>query len=182
MGIDDWSAWMTKAQQGDQEAYKALLAEIYPAIQNFLRSKLGPLGATEDMVQECVLAIHKVRSSYDPQREFRPWMYAVVRNKLIDILRKQGRIQKKEVANSEIVETYSEDDSYTGQEESSEAVHKALEALPEEMRRAVVLTKIKGLSTKEAAESEGISEAAIRTRISRAYVLLRKLLEKEIGW
>ena len=182
MGLENWSSWMAQAQKGDQEAYKKLLNEIYPVIQNFLIKKIGPYAFEEDMVQECLISIHKAMPTYDPNREFRAWMYAIVRNKLIDILRKKQRTTEKEINNNEILETKAAEPAYTANEEVNDLVQDALGKLPDEMKKAVELTKIKGLSTKEAASELNCTEASLRTRISRAYSIMRIELENEIGW
>ena len=170
---------MEQAQNGDQKAYAQLLQGIYPVIQRFLIKRLGALGHDDDLTQECIMAIHKARHTYDSSRKFLPWMFAVVNYKAIDIMRKKQRIWSREITSDEIIATISTDETNTElEEETSELVHAALNSLPDDMRRAVELTKIQGLDTKEAAEREGISSAALRTRISRAYKVMRKQLEK----
>ena len=169
---------MAQAQGGDGQAYEQLLTELYPVVRKFLTSKMGPSGAQDDIVQECIMAIHKARHTYDPQRSFMPWMFAVVRYKSIDILRKLQKQWAREIQDDERVATIAADDSNNKEEAS--LVREAINNLPEDMRRAVTLTKLDGLDTKEAAEQEGISPVALRTRVSRAYKLLRENLEKEL--
>lgn len=176
-----WQLWMAQAQTGDENAYKQLLAGIYPIIQRFLLSKFGPLGTSEDMTQECLIAIHKARHTYDPKRPFQPWMFAVVRYKSIDLLRKKQKQWQREISDDEYVATYSVSDTNTQIEGEREMVREALDGLPEEMKRAVVLTKIDGLNTKEAAHKEGVSQVALRSRVSRAYKVLRKKMERELA-
>lgn len=175
-----WQYWMAQAQKGDEAAYKKLLDSIYPAIKKFLTYKFGPLMVAEDMTQECLIAIHRARHTYSPDRPFRPWMFAVVRYRSIDLLRKKQKQWKREVANEEYIATYRDDDSNKSVEAESEKIHEALSQLPEDMKRAVILTKIEGLNTKEAADKEGISQVALRSRVSRAYKVLRKRLEQEV--
>ncbi|MSR13248.1 MAG: hypothetical protein EXR86_01530 [Gammaproteobacteria bacterium] len=82
-----WAHWMACAQRGDQEAYGDLLREIGAAIEIYLRVRFGNMDVLEDCVQECLMAIHAARHTYDPSRLFRPWMFTVVRHKTIDLLR-----------------------------------------------------------------------------------------------
>lgn len=172
---------MAQAQKGDESAYQQLLADIYPIIQKFLLRKFGPLGTSEDIAQECLIAIHKARHTYDPKRPFQPWMFAVIRYKSIDFMRKKQKQWQREVLDDEYVATYRASDTNTQIEEERERVQEALSCLPPDMKRAVVLTKIEGLDTKEAALKEGISQVALRSRVSRAYKVLRKKMEREIA-
>jgi len=177
-----WKKLMTRAQYGDEESYGLLLGEIYPVVRRYLVSKLGAFGYNEDVTQECLISIHRARHTYDPVRPFAPWMFAVVKYKSIDILRKHQRIWKKEVADGDFDGKTTPEGANTIAREDIEVVHKALSSLPDEMRRAVVLTKIEGMSTRDAAEVEDVTEAALRTRVSRAYKVLRKQLEADFGY
>ena len=177
-----WKKLMTRAQFGDEESYGLLLQEIYPVVRRYLVSRLGVLGYDEDFTQECLLSIHRARHSYDPIRPFAPWMYAVVKYKSIDVLRKRQRVRSRESSKGEDIESAEAEAGPTIiAREDAEIIQKALESLPDEMRRAVMLTKVQGLSTRDAAEVEEVSEGALRTRISRAYKVLRKNLEADFG-
>jgi RNA polymerase sigma-70 factor (ECF subfamily) len=172
-----WRDLMTRAQDGDQGAYSELLSDLYPVVSAYLKKKLGALGADEDFVQECLIAVHNARQTYDSERPFSPWLFTVVRYKSIDILRKKQRIWKNELSDDEIVTNRAEE-SNSQVEEDKDLVKEALASLPDEMRCAVELTKIEGLATEEAAKMEKISSQALRARVSRAYKLMRKKLEK----
>ena len=172
-----WKELMVKALAGDQQAYGQLLTELYPVVSNYLKKRLGALGAEEDFAQECLMAIHNARHTYDSERPFSPWMFTVVKYKSIDLLRKKQRVWKNEVADEDLV-TNAAEDSNTKGEEDKELVRQALQSLPENMRRAVELTKIEGLSTEDAAKKEDVSAEALRARVSRAYKIMRKQLEK----
>ncbi|MEM7645377.1 MAG: RNA polymerase sigma factor [Pseudomonadota bacterium] len=178
---NDWQDLAQKAQSGDQAAYQNLLTQIYPVIKKFLISKVGPGHNHEDITQECLIAVHKALHTYDPKRPFKPWLFTVVRYRLIDNLRKIQKQMAREVLNPEILATSPDSDTYHEVEDTEEMIKKALDSLPSDMRRALVLTKIEGLSTQEASQKEGITPVALRSRVSRAYKTLRKKLEKEIA-
>ena len=177
---DRWRGLMEKAQGGDSAAYKQLLSEIYPIIEKYIIKRMGRMISYQDATQECITAIHNARHTYDPSKSFRPWMFAIVKYKSIDLLRKQQRLWSKEVIDDEYVATFSQEQSNIDSKEAKDLIQQALKQLPDSMRRAVVLTKLEGLNTKEASEKEGISEVAFRSRVSRAYKVMRKSLEKEI--
>lgn len=176
-----WSKWAASAQQGDSEAYEKLLIAISPEIHRFASLKTGHLASADDITQEVLVAIHSSLQTYSPGQSFKNWMLAIARYKIIDHLRERQRKWGKNVEFEEKLVTIDDSDAKEEGGELEMAVENAVNDLPDEMKRAVSLTKLQGLSTEQAAEVEGISSAALRTRISRAYQILRKRLESEFG-
>ena len=82
-----WAGLMAAAHRGDGQAYETLLTELGDAIQRYIERRFGSLVFIEDCVQECLLAIHAGRHTWDPKRPFRPWVFTIVRNRTIDLLR-----------------------------------------------------------------------------------------------
>src|SRR4029453_5013354 len=91
----DWATWMRAAIAGDAEAYRRFLMAITPHVRAVARSRCRTLYAAgnevEDIVQEVLLAIHLKRGTWDDSRPIGPWISAITRNKLIDILRRNRR-------------------------------------------------------------------------------------------
>ncbi len=169
---------MAAAQSGDEGAYRALLGELGSAGEGFLRSRLGEQPFVEDCLQEALLAVHEARHSYDPDRPFRPWFYAILRYKTIDCLRQQraGR-RRSEAQRSELeVERQGPPRDRLG---DMVTAGRLLAALSPQHREAIALTKIAGLSNAEAASQADISEGAMKVRVHRALGKLRRLLESE---
>jgi RNA polymerase sigma-70 factor (ECF subfamily) len=171
-----WSRQMGAAQRGDARAYEALLGELAVAIERYVRRRFGSLRLfSEDCVQECLLAVHVGRHTYDPRRPFRPWLFAIVRNKTIDLLRR-----------SYIAPGVSFDDAkspswrdYAADPADEVAAGQWLGQLEPLYRHALELTKLQGLSTAEAAVVAGVTETAMRARVSRALRATAQLLRKE---
>jgi RNA polymerase sigma-70 factor (ECF subfamily) len=173
-----WSEWMERAQAGDEDSYRRLLQALGTAIESYLRSRFGPLEYLEDIVQESLLAIHQARHTYDAGRPFRPWMFAIVRYKAIDMLRKRNVRQNVNVAVTDDeqqvpMESRVSNDNAEGLVESVELFQRIKPAY----RQALILTKVAGLSNREAAGSVGVSEAAMKVRVHRALNELRNLLK-----
>lgn len=166
-----WSRYMAAAHTGDGRLYELLLREIAAAIEGYVRRRFGRLSFTEDCVQECLLAIHMGRHTYDPRRPFRPWLFTIVRNKTIDLLRRAAAAP--EHAGAQQPERYEADPA------DELAATEVLSALTPQYRDALALTKIAGYSTSQAAARIGISETAMRTRVSRALRATAALLRKE---
>src|SRR6516164_2580003 len=93
---NDWAAWMRAAMAGDASAYQQLLVSLAPHIRAVARSRCrrfgAPEGEVEDLVQEVLLTIHLKRGTWDQSRPIGPWVAAIARHKLIDLLRRKRHI------------------------------------------------------------------------------------------
>ena len=87
------SGLMCQAQAGDSRAYTQLLREVSASLRAFVRSRRRSSSPSdvEDLVQDIIISLHAVRSTYDPARPFTPWMMAIARNRIVDGARKHGR-------------------------------------------------------------------------------------------
>jgi RNA polymerase sigma-70 factor, ECF subfamily len=169
-----WSSYMAAAHRGDARLYERLLGELGHVIERYVTRRFGALSFTEDCVQECLLAVHHARHTYDPSRPFRPWLFAIVRNKTIDLLR---RSYAREPLSAESLDS-SNAPSVPGPEAELDS-GRFLERLKPQFRRALALTKVYGYSVNEAAERAGISETAMKSRVSRAIKAAESLLDEE---
>ena len=169
------SELMGAAQEGDQEAYRRLLATIQPIIFRYVRRRIPSDAAAEDVCQEVLLTIHRVRHTYDPQRPFEPWLYAIARSRVIDHLRRARRISGAEVMMEILPEI-----PQIGGEMTGESALEILDRLPAAQREAFMMLKIEGLSTREAAERAGITVSAVKVRAHRAYNALKKAFSPDV--
>ncbi len=168
---------MAAAQDGDQRAYAALLRTVTPYLRRQVRRYLRDAGEVEDVVQEILLTVHRVRHTYDPARPFRPWLVAIAKRRIIDRLRGRIRRDAREVVVAPDDETFTEAAANTIEEEPDHsALHAAVAALPEGQRRAVELLKFQDLSLKEASAVSGMSIGALKVAGHRAYKALRAAL------
>jgi RNA polymerase sigma-70 factor (ECF subfamily) len=173
-----WSALMVNAQAGNESDYQQLLKELANVTEKFLRSRFGDHHFIEDCVQEALIAIHQARHTYDPQRPFRPWLFAIVRHKAIDTLRKQRTRDK-------VVDQYKSEQEVrfpAGNQTSYEvelSEGSILASLSAQHREVLILTKIMGFSIAEAAAKLGISEGAVKVRVHRAIRRLQKFLARD---
>ncbi len=166
---------MLASHQGDQEAYQKLLTEVSYVIEDYLHLRFGPINVLEDCVQECLLALHIARNTYDPKRPFRPRMFTIVRHKTIDILRKTNRQVQIERAVAQ------EHDDVIDPGQLTKLIDgiRVLNRLSPDHREAVALTKYAGYTVPEAADWLGISESALKARLHRGLLAIRKQLETE---
>jgi RNA polymerase sigma-70 factor (ECF subfamily) len=126
-------------------------------------------------VQECLLAIHRARATYDPDRRFRPWMFTIVRHKAIDLLRRRGTRQRHEAKEDSGVEAAAPMADPTAALQAAEA----LQGLAQVHRDALILTKLQGHSLDEAARHAGVSVTAMKSRVHRGIQQVRRHLAQE---
>ena len=84
---DNFEALMQQALKGDMRAYAALLRETSRFLRPFLAKRLNSAAEVDDLMQEILISIHKARHTYDGNRPYKPWVYAIARFRLQDHLR-----------------------------------------------------------------------------------------------
>ena len=182
-GAEDkaWSRLMAAAQDGDRKAYEALLRQAVPYICAVVRGLHAAPDRVEEVVQEVLLTVHRVRHTYDPARPFRPWLAAIARRRAIDALRRRRRMETHEVFDAITYETFADPAANKHQERPATTEHlsMAVANLPARQREAVRLLKLRGLSLAEASAESGTSVAALKVNAHRAIKALRKRLTGE---
>lgn len=161
---------MVAVRGGDRTAYRKMLAEAGARIRAMLARKIGADSELEDILQECLIAIHEKRHTLDPGRPVGPWMYAIANYKLIDHWRKRGR--------SRLVFDDSADIEVAADTFADVDIVALLDELPEAQAQAIRLTHIDGLTNREAAEKVGIGVSAMKLRVHRGMLRLKEMVEE----
>jgi RNA polymerase sigma-70 factor (ECF subfamily) len=170
----DLAGLMVRYQAGDADA----LAELYRATAqgmiNFVYGLTGDRALSEDVLQEVFLRVHRVRHTYTPGRPMRPWLYGIARHVAIDVLRKRGRelLVGDETLQQKVAPP-------AGAALEMADLEAALAGLPKTQREAFLMTKVSGLSVREAAAALGASEGAVKVGVHRAVKALRSFLDGE---
>lgn len=176
----DWYEWMLLAQAGDAHAYNRLLASVSTAITGYILRRFGNVEFADDCVQESLIALHEARHTFLPGRPIRPWVFAIVRNQAIDMLRRQQRRQRLFAVDlDDPTSPIPDAGPDAGMDDRCEAAGRVIEALPPQQKQALVLTKLMGLSITEAALRAGISAGAMKVRVHRATRAAIKVVEAD---
>jgi RNA polymerase sigma-70 factor (ECF subfamily) len=165
---NDWAVWMRAAMTGDAGAYRQLLVSLAPRLRAVARSRCRSLGAPEDeiedLVQEVLLTIHLKRGTWDQSRPIGPWVAAITRNKLIDVLRRRGRHITVPIEDFE--------DSLQAEDQSPELPAREIDSLLARLRpqqREIVRSiSLDGSSIRETADRLQMTEGAVRVTLHRA--------------
>ncbi|WP_255444182.1 sigma-70 family RNA polymerase sigma factor [Achromobacter sp. LC458] len=167
--------WL-QAQAGDETAYRDVLGRIARLLRAYLRRRMGGWqDDVEDLVQECLLALHLQRASYDPTQPLSAWVYAISRHKLIDFWRRNRRYGALNDSIDDVDESLLAGD--VTETTSHVDLARLLAVLPVAQRQAIELTKLEGLSVAEAASRIGMSEGAIRVQVHRGLKRLSQLVK-----
>lgn len=154
------------ANGGDARAYAAFLRQITPLVRGIARSRGGGLGAEscEDIVQETLLAIHQKRQTWREDMPVRPWLYAIVRYKVVDAFRARGR--RVQVP----IEDYAETIAAAPDADPTERTDadRVINQLDERSQRIVRAIGQDGETITDTAEKLGMTETAVRVALHRS--------------
>ncbi len=172
------SALMAAAQAGNGAAYAALLRLSVPIIRGVGRGRGLTPDAADELVQEVLLTLHRVRHTYDPSRPFTPWLRAIAERRAIDAMRRHGR--RREVHDPERYAGHADPAANAERQadlgERTRLLADAVEALPAGQRDAVERLAFREQSLAEAAEETGRSKVALKVNLHRALKTLRARL------
>ena len=165
---NDWAVWMRAAMTGDAGAYRQLLVSLAPHLRAVARSRCrsvgAPEGEVEDIVQEVLLTMHLKRGTWDRSRPIGPWVAAITRNKLIDILRQRGR--HITVPIEDFMDSLQAEDLTP--ELSTRDIDTLLGHLKPRQREIVRSISLNGSSIRETADRLQMTEGTVRVTLHRA--------------
>jgi RNA polymerase sigma factor (sigma-70 family) len=176
---EDWAIWMRAAISGDSAAYHRFLSAVTPHLRAMACRRCDRFGAprseAEDIVQEVLLAIHTKRGTWDPTRPIGPWISTIVRNKLIDALRRRGR--QVSVPIEDVIDFLEAEEQADPLEYRD--VERMLERLKEPQRGIVRSISVDGCSIRETADRFHMTEGAVRVAMHRALKALAAFYRSE---
>lgn len=148
---------------GSAADHAALLRLLVPLLRAYFRKRAsGADDDIEDLVQDCLIAVHVRRATYDRDRPFTAWLFAVARYKMIDHFRRTRRLQPVEDMEDMIVSEGFEDDAGARMD-----IDGLLNTLPDKQARMIRATRIDGLSVAEAAIANAIGESDVKISVHR---------------
>ena len=160
---DELRRLMVDGLDGNAGAHQALLRLLVPLLRGYYRRRAnGSADDIEDLVQETLIAVHTRRATYDRERPFSGWLFAIARYKMIDHFRRRSRLQPIDGLDEMLVAEGFEDASLARVD-----VARLLDRLPPKQARAIRDTRIEGLSVAEAAARAGIGESDVKVSVHR---------------
>jgi RNA polymerase sigma-70 factor (ECF subfamily) len=178
---------MARYCAGEATAFQAVYGLLAPRLLGYLFGLLRDRAAAEDTLQLTFLKLHEARGTYVAGANPIPWIYTIAHRTALDELRKRKRARVRLTADGAlpaeppahvtgVAEEARSDEADGATAAATRGALAALERLPENQREALLLTKVHGRSTAEAAMIAGTTPGAIKQRAHRAYLTLRQML------
>ncbi|MEO6604054.1 MAG: sigma-70 family RNA polymerase sigma factor [Aeromicrobium sp.] len=147
----------------------------------FAMSRLGDEGLAQDAVQETILRAWRSGGSFDPSRaSLRTWLYAIMRNVVIDLAARRRRTSL--LTSTLALAPGGEDMSdHTGSVMDADLITRALGALSDDHRIAIVETYLRDRPYDEVAGELGVSLSTLRSRVFYGLKQLRLTIEKMVA-
>jgi RNA polymerase sigma-70 factor (ECF subfamily) len=177
-GQAELTALVERAIAGDRSAFEQIVVRFERRVLLLSWRLLGSQEDAEDASQEVFLRAYKYLHRFDNKRAFEPWLVRLT----VNVCRDLGRQRKPNVPlEPELLRAAGDPHSELSSEQRRQSLYRALAALPEKERAAVVLRDIEGLPTAEVAEILGSSEATVRSQISTARLKIKKAVQRMRG-
>lgn len=177
-GID---ARIARAVAGDREAQHAILAQLLPRVRNLVRYLVRGDADVDDIAQQALIAILRALGGYRGEGSLESWASRItVRVALSHVRRRRAREGELERAAPElraVRERGTPPDAYVVRRDLA----RALDALPDDQRHAVVLHHVTGLSAPELAEELGVPLETARSRLRLGMRKLREAIDQGAG-
>jgi RNA polymerase sigma factor (sigma-70 family) len=175
----EWATLMRAAIAGDEQAYRRFFVTVTPYLRAMAARRCAQYrvqsSETEDVLQEVLIAIHLKRGTWDAERPIGPWLSIIVRNKLIDILRRRGK--HVEVPVEDVLETLAAENEPSNLDQmDAERLVGRLRPPQDDIVRSISLN---GASIRETAERLKMTEVAVRVALHRALKTLASLYRSE---
>ena len=172
---EEWADLMRAGMAGDAVAYRRFLLLVTPHLRAVARSRQRSFqaseGDVEDVVQEVLIAVHLKRGTWDTSRPIGPWLSAIVRNKLIDTLRRRGRYLHVPI--EDVIDTLQAEERSDGLWAGE--IDGLLNQLKPRQRDIVQSISLSGCTIQETASRLHMKEGAVRVALHRALKALAAL-------
>lgn len=186
---DEDIALMERVKAGDAEAFNRLMEKHEKTVVNLVYRFTGDRESAEDLAQEVFLRIYRAAGRFEARAKFFTYLYKVTLNLCRNARAKASRRKTlsldeprkgsghEELPVREIEDPVGSAEDQLARQELSEVVREAVMELPEDQRVVVVLQRFQGLAYEEIAEILDLSLPAVKSRLHRAKLNLRKKLE-----
>lgn len=174
-------------QQPTQDAlFESLVRDVYKSAYTLAYRLTGNAAEAEDLLQDSMIRAYRFFARYDRRLPFSSWLYRIMTNAHIDMVRRRGKIKTTPLdaggpdgaSTWEIPDHGSSPDRLMLQEMLEEPVQRGLLSMTPEFRTAVLLSDVEGLAYDEVADIMGTSVGTVRSRIHRGRKQLRSYLLK----
>ena len=181
-----------RVKQGDQRAFALLVAKYERRVQRLLSRLVRDSAEIEDIAQEAFIKAYRALPQFRGESAFYTWLYRIAINTAKNYLATKSRrpvtVGEFQGADDgeffdlgDVVEDNNTPDAVLHSRQVAEAVNAAIEALPEDLKAAITLREIEGLSYEEIAQAMDCPIGTVRSRIFRAREAIAQRLRPLLG-
>jgi RNA polymerase sigma-70 factor (ECF subfamily) len=173
--------------EGQTALFEVLMRRHNERIYRAARAIVRDDREAEDVIQQAYLNAYAHLRQFDGRASFATWLTRIAVNEAISRVRRIRRYEPLEDDTMPGVEAFMGSQSTADPERQAFArelaglIERAVDTLPDGAREVFVLREVQGLSTQETAQSLGVSEEVVKTRLSRARAALRRDLFERAG-
>jgi RNA polymerase sigma-70 factor, ECF subfamily len=183
-----------RVQRGDKRAFEMLVVKYQRRIERLIARMVRDSDLVQDIAQETFIRVYRALPQFRGDSAFYTWMYRIAVNTakkaLSDLKRDPLVFEASDDEGAEIYETSGSKnepsdgetpEAWLASKEIATAVNAAVEALSEDLRQAITLREIEGLSYEEIAELMNCPIGTVRSRIFRAREAIALRLRPLLG-
>ena len=173
--------------RGNVNDFEKLVTAYEKNVYNIALRMVGDPDDAADMTQETFIKAYRALSGFRGDSKFSSWLYRIASNVCLDFLRSRSRhpqvslstVDEDDRATFELPDMRQNPEEQLMKKLGMEAVRRGLEQLPEQQRQILVLRELGGLSYAELAQTLGLEEGTVKSRIFRARKRLCALLLRD---
>ena len=169
---------LRKAQKGDERAFQIILETYEGPVYNYVLRMVGDRALAEDLTQEIFLRIYQGLAGFSLRCRFTTWLFQVAKNRVLDELRARER-KPQSVVTLDDLPPLEVVDAPPERVEAIDAVWRAVALLNPDLKMALLLRDVVGLSYSEIADALEITLATVKWRIFKAREEVQLALERE---
>jgi RNA polymerase sigma-70 factor (ECF subfamily) len=179
-----------RVQRGDKKAFDLLVLKYQHKIVKLISRYIRDEAETLDVAQEAFIKAYRALPRFRGDSAFYTWLYRIAINTAKNFLVSQGRRPPESDIDADEAENYAGATALRDiatperqllKDEIEEVVYKAIEQLPEDLRTAITLREMEGLSYEEIALAMDCPVGTVRSRIFRAREAIDKKLAPLVG-
>jgi len=177
------NALMDQCRARDTGAYRVLVERYKKQAYGFAFSYLRNAEDSLIISQDAFVRAWKAIDTFEKGRSFRPWLFSIIKNLALNLIEKKKRLREisldeaMEERGFDIADTSDDPHKALEKSETHEQIWKAVMEMKDEFREVIVLKHFQDLSYREIAESLGIPEGTVMSRLYHARFALKKSLE-----
>ncbi len=179
-----------RAQRGDKRAFELLVSKYHRKLGRLLSRMVRDAAEVEDITQEAFIKAYRALPGFRGESAFYTWLYRIAVNTAKNYLVAHKRQPVSSDVQAEDAENYEDGDllrdiatpdAELQTKQIAKAVNEAVDALPEELRTAITLREIEGMSYEEIAQMMACPIGTVRSRIFRAREAIAEKIRPMLG-